>query len=373
MIESFTYLRVKTAHYPVRNQDNIIRFSKCVFGIAKEVRDDDQKLWHLMKLTDGTRKVFDIEIEMLKLFPELDKSAVRDTLIKLYKNGLIEEVIDPRLQKLSAHELDRYSRNLQFFSLISDDKRNALDYMYKLKNSTVAIAGMGGIGTSAAASFASMGIGKIYCIDFDKVEYSNLTRQILYNEDDVGKSKVKAAINNLKKINNGVEVEGVELQIKTTEDIEKIMKKCNIFINGIDFPIDIALRINEAALLSGTAWINTGYDGPRFGISTFIPFKTPCYKCLQHYSESKRIQRNIITEEYLYKGDEVIEPIISPVSNMAGHLAAFEGLLFLLDIPSNTAGKLYLTNLFDITKNTIEKIPIWNECPSCGGLDKYKN
>ncbi|MHB8372775.1 MAG: HesA/MoeB/ThiF family protein [Thermoplasmataceae archaeon] len=341
-----------------------------MFGIAKEVKDDNQKLWRLMKLTDGTRKVSEIEVEMLKLYPSLDESAVRNALIQLYRNGLIEEVFDSKRQRLNAYELDRYSRNLQFFSLISNDKRDAIDYMYKLKNSTVAIAGMGGIGASVAASFASMGIGKIYCIDFDTVEYSNLTRQILYGEEDVGKSKVMAAANNIKKINSSVEVEGVERQLKTTEDFTKIMKKCDIFINGIDFPVNIALKINDAALLCGTPWINTGYDGPRFGISMFIPFKTPCYVCLQHYSETKRIQRNIITEEYLYKVDEVIEPIISPVSNMAGHLAAFEGMLFLLGIPCNTAGKLYLTNLFDITKNTTEEIPVWNKCPSCGGLNK---
>ncbi len=258
------------------------------------------------------------------------------------------------------------------FSLISDDNRKAVDYMYRLKNSAVAIAGMGGVDTSAASSFASMGIGKIICVDFEKVEFSNLARQILYNEEDVGKSKVKSAVKNLKKINSSVEVEGVELQLKSTEDIIKIMKKCDIFINGIDYPINVTLKVNEAALLSGTPWINTGYDGPRFGISTFIPFKTPCYMCLRHYSESKRFKRNIITEEYLYAVDEVVEPIIPPVSNMAGHLAAFEGMLFLLGHPSNTAGKLYLTNLFDITKNTIEGIPTWTECLSCGNLNKYK-
>lgn len=93
---------------------------------------------------------------------------------------------------------------------------------------------------------------------------------------------------------------------------------------------------------------------------------------LRHYSESKRFKRNIITEEYLYAVDEVVEPIIPPVSNMAGHLAAFEGMLFLLGHPSNTAGKLYLTNLIDITKNTIEEIPTWTECLSCGNLNKYK-
>ena len=114
MIGSSTYLQVKTAHYPVRSQDNVIRFSKCIFGIGKEIKDNNQKLWRLLILTDGTRKVSEIEVEMLKFFPKLDKNAVRNTLIKLYRNGLIEEPIDMKEQKLSAYELDRYSRNLQF-------------------------------------------------------------------------------------------------------------------------------------------------------------------------------------------------------------------------------------------------------------------
>jgi molybdopterin-synthase adenylyltransferase len=94
--------------------------------------------------------------------------------------------------------MDMFSRNIEFWG----EKKQAL-----LKNSSILIAGMGGLGCTVAENLVRAGIGKLILLDNDEIEISNLNRQILYDQHDTGKSKVEVAKHKLKAINPELEIE----------------------------------------------------------------------------------------------------------------------------------------------------------------------
>ena len=91
------------------------------------------------------------------------------------------------------------------------DKQKRL--VEKLKNSTVGIAGCGGLGSNAAVSLARAGVGKIIIVDFDKIEESNLNRQYFF-KDQIGKSKVESLKENIQKINSQIKIETYNEKLK---------------------------------------------------------------------------------------------------------------------------------------------------------------
>ena len=102
----------------------------------------------------------------------------------------------------------------------------------KLKNSTIGIAGLGGLGSNAAISLARAGVGKLVLVDFDKVEENNLSRQY-YFLDQIGKPKVDALKENIKKINTETEVETFNLKLKKGS-MEKPFKDVDLVIEALD-------------------------------------------------------------------------------------------------------------------------------------------
>jgi sulfur carrier protein ThiS adenylyltransferase len=102
----------------------------------------------------------------------------------------------------------------------------------KLKNSTIGIAGLGGLGSNAAISLARAGVGKLVLVDFDKVEENNLSRQY-YFLDQIGKPKVDALKENIKKINPETKVETFNLKLRKGS-MEKPFKDVDLVIEALD-------------------------------------------------------------------------------------------------------------------------------------------
>src|SRR3989338_4972766 len=123
----------------------------------------------------------------------------------------------------------------------------------KLKKSTIAIVGLGALGTNSAELLARAGIGKLLLIDRDVVELSNLQRQSLFNENDVGKPKALAAKEHLKKINNEVEF-NVFADDLNHENIYRMIPindfKNNKIIKNIDIILDCTDNLETRFLIN---------------------------------------------------------------------------------------------------------------------------
>ena len=180
----------------------------------------------------GGEKKTELDISTLKeAFEEISESMGDDfkrkvleadgsprSLINIYvngKNAAFSDGIDTPLDEgdeiyilpavaggsdLSEKELDRFSRQVMLEQI-------GYDGQLKLKNSTVCVVGVGGLGNPITTRLAAMGVGKLRIVDRDVIELSNLHRQTMFDEDDVGQVKVEVAAKKLKKLNPEVEIE----------------------------------------------------------------------------------------------------------------------------------------------------------------------
>ena len=141
--------------------------------------------------------------------------------------------------ELTNEDMQRYSRQIMLEEI-------GFVGMEKLRNAKICVVGVGGIGNPIVTQLAAMGVGKLKIVDRDVVEISNLHRQHLYNEADIGKVKVEVAAERLKKINHHVQIEAVPLSI-TKYTAESIVKGMDIIIDALD-TVDARYALNDACI-----------------------------------------------------------------------------------------------------------------------------
>ncbi|KUK63721.1 MAG: UBA/THIF-type NAD/FAD binding protein [Desulfotomaculum sp. 46_80] len=142
------------------------------------------------------------------------------------------------------------------------------------------IIGCGALGSIAATALTRAGVGKLKIIDRDFIEYHNLHRQILFNEDDISNHlpKAIAAQRRLKKINSSVEVEGVVSDVNVS-NIEKLVQGADMILDGLD-NYETRFLINDVALKHKIPWVYGGVISSYGMCMNIIPGKTPCFRCV---------------------------------------------------------------------------------------------
>ena len=172
---------------------------------------------------------------------------------------------------LIKKDLDRYSKQiiLKKFGIIGQKK---------VISSKVLIIGMGGLGCPLALYLAGLGVGKIGIVDNDKIELSNLNRQIIYDYNDVGKYKVDVAKKRIKNINKNIFIKSYKLRLDKN-NILNIIKDFDIICDGTD-NFETRLLINDFSLKMRKVLISaavSGFDGHIFKFN--FKKKTPCFRC----------------------------------------------------------------------------------------------
>jgi len=141
--------------------------------------------------------------------------------------------------EMTSEDMQRYSRQIMLEEI-------GFGGMERLRVAKVCVVGVGGIGNPVVMQLSAMGIGKLRIVDRDVVEISNLHRQHLYNEEDIGKVKVEVAAERLKKMNPDVEIEAIPLSI-TKYTAESIVKGMDIIIDALD-SVEARYSINDACI-----------------------------------------------------------------------------------------------------------------------------
>jgi len=143
---------------------------------------------------------------------------------------------------------------------------------------SVLVLGLGGLGSMASTLLARAGVGRLVLIDDGKVELSNLHRQILYNEGDLGKAKAGAARSHLRKVDAGTDLVAKVMRVDG-HNIEGLLDEIDVVIDGTD---NMATRriINEASIKHAVPWVFGGVEGTRGMSMTIIPNRTPCLSCI---------------------------------------------------------------------------------------------
>jgi sulfur-carrier protein adenylyltransferase/sulfurtransferase len=173
--------------------------------------------------------------------------------------------------ELTIDEVRRYSRHL----IIPDV---AMDGQKRLKNAKVLAVGAGGLGSPALMYLAAAGVGTLGIVEFDTVDESNLQRQIIHGQSDIGRPKAESARDSIKEINPYVNVV-IHNEALTNDNVFQIFEQYDLIVDGTD---NFATRylVNDAAVLLGKPYVWGSiyrFDGQA---SVFWAENGPCYRCL---------------------------------------------------------------------------------------------
>ena len=226
-------------------------------------------------------------------------------------------------------------------------KKIGISGQKRIKNSRVLIIGMGGLGCPLLTYLASAGVGNLGIIDHDKVEFSNLNRQTLFNLSDIGKFKVVQAKKKIDKIFKAIKVKKFTAKIEK-KNIRKILKSYEIICDGTDnfdtrYLINDECKKNKKILIS--AAINK-FDGQIFKFN--FKKKGPCLRC---FMPERPEQENNCGSEGIF----------SPVAGILGSLQANEVLKTILNLKDDLNNNILL---FNALKSSLRKTKI-NSNPSC--------
>jgi molybdopterin-synthase adenylyltransferase len=357
----------KRALRPFRLPDGQILLARDVYGLGVTLRDDARStLWSLLGLMDGTRDLPALVQAMRQRQPGLPAISVRRAVAELTRIGVVEDGHRPNGRRLSATELDRYSRNLDYFSLVTlGTSRSAASLQQKLRSSRVTILGVGAIGSATAESLAAAGVGRMRLYDPDLVETSNLNRQLLYRSEDVGRPKVEVAAERLQALNPHLRVTAERRQVDAPSDLPALLRDCDLFVLGADRPHEILLWTNDAAVEGGVPWLENSYSGPRCAIALFVPGRTPCLRCLQHQLASRQRAEGTLDGANLFPA-ATDNAVIAPTAGIAGHYGALRALYFLTGLRREEEGWLLHLNLWRLDDVRVVRTRYWKACPACG-------
>jgi adenylyltransferase/sulfurtransferase len=172
---------------------------------------------------------------------------------------------------ISGDEMTRYGRQIIYPGFGKSGQE-------KLRDSHVLVVGVGGLGSAASMYMAYAGIGHITIVDNDSVELSNLNRQILHWESDIGREKPISAADKLRRINSSVRLTPVCKKI-TEASVDKIVEGVDIVVDGLD-NYDTRFLMNAACVRKRIPFIHAGVNGLLGQITTIVPGKTPCLACI---------------------------------------------------------------------------------------------
>jgi len=242
---------------------------------------------------------------------------------------------------LNRDELERYSRQVMLFGETGQEK---------LKSATVVIAGVGGLGCPVATYLTAAGVGHLRIIDHDVVERTNLNRQILHWDKDIGVAKTESAGEKLRAINPDIVIETAKVTIDE-ETAPGLIKDADVIVDAMDnYPTRYLL--NRMACKFGIPLFHgaiRGFDGQ---VTTIIPGKTACLSCIFPKAPPKEIF-----------------PVIGVTPGVIGMIQANEVLKYLLGTGELLENRLLV---WDGLRSVLETIQVERDpsCTECSHIKK---
>jgi len=244
--------------------------------------------------------------------------------------------------ELTSSDLKRYNRQMMIPSWGNTGQ-------IKLKSAKVVVAGAGGLGCPSSLYLAAAGVGRLVIVDREKYELSNLNRQILGWQKDIGRFKAEAAKEKLEALNSDIDVKAVVADI-TQDNIHELIHGSNVVIDAMD-NWNIRFLLNEACVKEKIPLIHAGIYGLGGQATTIIPGKSPCLRCIipKTPPEVKTF------------------PVLGATPGLFAMLQVMEAIKIIVGIGEPLAGRLLFFNGDDMNFSTIE-VQRNPNCPVCKGV-----
>ncbi|MFC1533718.1 ThiF family adenylyltransferase [Thermodesulfobacteriota bacterium] len=241
---------------------------------------------------------------------------------------------------LSQGELKRYDRQI----MIQDMGKEGQE---KLKKAKVFLAGAGGLGSPISIYLAAAGVGVIRIADHDRIELSNLNRQILHWDEDIGKKKVDSARDKLSKLNPNVKLEFLSETI-AEDNVLSMVDGFDAIVDAMD-NLPTRYLLNKAAINKNVPFFHGAVSGLEGRAMTIIPGKTPCLRCMYH--------GQVPAEKF---------PVIGITPAIIGCIQATEVIKYLVGMGKLLTNRLLIYDgmSLEFREFRVSKNP---QCEHCGG------
>ncbi|WP_419655786.1 HesA/MoeB/ThiF family protein [Desulfosarcina variabilis] len=218
----------------------------------------------------------------------------------------------------------------------------------KLHRASVLLVGCGALASSAAYYLAAAGIGRIGIADHDRVEISNLNRQILHDTPRIGMRKVDSAYQTLKALHPSLKLQTIARKLTTIEALSRILAGYDMLIDCTDnFPT--RYLINDACLQLSKPWVYASVSGFEGQAMTIIPGRGPCYRCLY---PSVPVHTN------------QAESVMGVSPGIMGIIQAAEAIKYFLGIGSLLVGRMLFVDLLEMNVSPFN-VSRNKDCPAC--------
>ncbi|MQA88388.1 MAG: ThiF family adenylyltransferase [Streptosporangiales bacterium] len=359
--------RVKPEHAPYRISGGRIRLGGVSYGIAAEVKDPTGSVWTLLGCMDGTRTVEEIVARVLELHPDESAESVRDGVELFIRSGYVEDAASPDPAELTERDKERYGRGRMYFRWLDLTPRaNSWEPQLALRRARVTVVGVGGTGGIAALALAASGVGRLHCVDHDTVELSNLNRQVLYGEEDIGLPKVEAAVRRLRRLNSDIEIDGRYLRIQGVDDVVALAEDCDVLLLAADRPPELRIWTNRACLAAGRPWVDAGYHGPVGSVGTYVPGVSACWECLRAAQDERHRELGANRDDAQRRSAAVANAVAAPSAGISGYLAAHAVLGLLTGVAPIPPGRIHGINLSELAEPFVLDDLRRPDCPGCG-------
>lgn len=361
--------RVKPEHAPYRISDGRIRIGGVSYGIAAEIKDPTGSVWTLLESMDGTRDVDEIVDRVVGLHPVESAAAVSAGLRQFIDSGYVEDAGAPDPVELTERDKQRYDRARDYYRWLDLTPRaSSWDPQVRLRNARVTVVGIGGTGGVAALALAASGVGHLHCVDPDVVELSNLCRQVLYTEDDLGVPKVDAAVARLRRLNSDIEVSGERRRIGSVEDVIPLARDCDVLLLTADRPPEVRVWTNRACLAARRPWVDAGYHGPLVQVGVYVPGIGGCWECMRAAMRDQHYAVGGNPVDAPDRGVAVAHAVAAAPAGFSGYLAAHQVTALLTGVPVVTPGQIQAVNLGALDAPFTQADPQRPDCPACSAL-----
>ncbi|MFZ0842710.1 MAG: ThiF family adenylyltransferase [Nitrosotalea sp.] len=246
--------------------------------------------------------------------------------------------------ELSSRDLEKYSRQVMLEEI-------GYEGQLKLKKAKACVVGVGGLGNPIVTRLVAMGIGTIRIVDRDVIELSNLHRQTMFDESDIGQVKVEVAAKKLKKMNPDTIIEALPVSVNDYTALD-VVEGCDVVIDALD-SVNARYSLNKACIKKNIPFVTGAAVGVSGQVFTILPHQTACYHCIFPSLDENSMPTC---------STEGVHPSILSI---VGGIEVAEAVKIMIGRTPTLANKLLYIDLDNLDFNTTVFNKV-DECPECG-------
>lgn len=350
--------RIKRTTERIESPDGDLYLLRPSAGTDVHIENPDPEGRQLLDALDGAHRRDELEARF-------GEDPVRDLLAQLEELGLVEDAADDDL--ISGRVVERYDRQLRYFSDITSGPTPS-QCQARLESARVVVLGVGGLGGWSAWSLGCCGIGEMLLIDGDRVEESNLNRQILYREADIGRLKAEAAAERLNAFNSAIRITTIAERLDGEGGIAAAIDGYDVVIDAADWPAhEIEQWVNNACFAAGIPYITMSHFPPIARVGPFyVPGETGCFACQVASYRRSYPMFDVAIEQRRAKASPAAT--LGPACGLIGGQIGLDIMHYLTGLAEpSTQG---VGHIYDLRTMQVEREPVVPEpdCPVCGHL-----